>query len=127
MARFHNTKGTAEAVILAILDQQTAEAAVLLQQELVDMKRDFKETEAAQTLFNQFQKLLVAHKAALIDLEQAARKSSDPAALADLMAERQRIETELDKTFERAKSLKLSFGQRFMRFFQKSVSRALID
>lgn len=118
---FDNSRPSILQIVTQLLDLGSAHVPVLLQEELVDMKRPLNETEAAQTLYTQFQTLLAQHKATLVDLERAAKQAQDPAMLSDLQAERQRIEGELRKTFQQAKSLKISFGRLFVRFFQRKA------
>ncbi|KAF9533601.1 P-loop containing nucleoside triphosphate hydrolase protein [Crepidotus variabilis] len=110
--RSQNTKEDAERLVRDMVQKPISNLPVLLQDELVDKKRPLNETEAARTLYTQYQALLAQHKATITDLENAAKKSQDATTLADLQAERQRIEGELEKTFEEAKKLKLGFFQR---------------
>jgi len=94
----------------------------LLQEETVDQNRAIVETEAAKALYNQMQSLLSQHKAALTELQEAARRTDNPQMLADLQKEEARIQSELDKTFADARKLKLSIWRRMTLFFARGVN-----
>jgi len=96
--------------------------ATLLQEETVDQNRAIVETEAAKALYSQMQNLLSQHKAALTELQEAARKTDNPQMLADLKKEEARIQSELDKPFADARKLKLSIWRRMTLFFARGVN-----
>ncbi|KAF9533688.1 P-loop containing nucleoside triphosphate hydrolase protein [Crepidotus variabilis] len=120
--RSNNTRTSNQQIVLDLIDLTASQPhPVLMQEEMVDQARPLIETEAAQMLFDQFQILLSKHKATLKDLEEIARRSNDSNLREDLELERQKIEKELNDTFAEAKKLKLSWAQRLLAFFRKSV------
>ena len=119
-ARFYQDKGNcAQDIIQKLVDSEAR--ATLLQEETVEQNRAIVETEAAKALYSQMQTLLSQHKAALTELQEAAKKTNNPKMLADLKKEEERIQSELDKTFADARKLKLSFLRRFQLFFARSA------
>jgi len=108
--------------IVRQLVNSTEAKATLLQEETVDQNRAIVETEAAKALYSQMQNLLSQHKAALTELQEAARKTDNPQMLADLKKEEARIQSELDKTFADARKLKLSIWRRMQLFFARTAN-----
>ncbi|KAF9530137.1 P-loop containing nucleoside triphosphate hydrolase protein [Crepidotus variabilis] len=86
-AEFNNTREAAIELASRIIRQEAAGGVTLLQEELVDLNRPLNETQAAQTLYSQFQTLLAQHRATLVDLERAAKGANDASMVADLNAE----------------------------------------
>ncbi|KAF9533553.1 P-loop containing nucleoside triphosphate hydrolase protein [Crepidotus variabilis] len=120
-SQFRNTKKSACQIISDLLQSKFSERGLLLQEEMVDRELSLNETEAAQTLYSQYQTLLTQHKATLLDLEKAAKNSQDPSMHTDLEAERSRVQAELNKTFEEAKALKVGKLKRWLRIFHKKA------
>src|SRR6266545_5938689 len=110
----------ARKIVGQLIDPKTT--ATLLQEETVDKKRAIVETEAAKTLYTQMQQLLSQHKETLADLQEAAKKTNNPEALADLQKEGARIQAELDKTFKDARKLKIPLSRRIALFFKGNPS-----
>ena len=115
-ARFTNSRESAEKIINIILQQHEAEV-LLLQEEVVDLKRALNETQAGKVLYSDLQKLLVEQREAVRTLAQQARDESKPQLARQLEAELERIQKEFDRTFNDMKSLKISFGRRIFLFF----------
>src|SRR6266545_5584438 len=84
----------------------------LLQEETVDLERRIKETSAAKELYTQMQTLLSQHKETLAELREAAKRTNNPQALADLDKEIACIQAELDNTFNNARKLKIPLSRR---------------
>ncbi|KAF9530972.1 P-loop containing nucleoside triphosphate hydrolase protein [Crepidotus variabilis] len=123
-AQSRGTKADSEKIIFDLLKSQEAQPAnrpVLIQDELVGLNRSLVETEAAQTLYTDFQRLLKQHKQTLADLESAARDAQNPAKAQELQKQREVIEGQLQHTFDEARKLKLGWAKRFMRLFQKKA------
>ena len=112
----------AQGIIKRLLDPTASEAIpTLLQEETVDQRRAIVETAAAKALYTQMQTLLSQHKAAIADLQEAAKRTNNPEMSAELEKERARIQSELDKTFADARKLKLSLLRRIQLFFTRSA------
>ncbi|KAF9521509.1 hypothetical protein CPB83DRAFT_900626 [Crepidotus variabilis] len=105
---FSNTKAAAMELISKVIQRkQRVEAGVTFQQE--QLPGALNESQAAQTLFSQFQRRIAEHRAVLLDIERAAHGGNVPAVMADLNAQRERMEADLDKIIEQGKPMKLSF------------------
>ncbi|KAF9526011.1 hypothetical protein CPB83DRAFT_858503 [Crepidotus variabilis] len=124
-SRFDDTKISAEKIVNGILRHQRGHRPVLLQEEMVDHSRQLSETEAAQTLYTQYQSLLSQHKATLLEIEKAVKRSADETALLDLEKQRKGIEEELERTYAQAKKIKAGVAHRITTFFRKPPKRGL--
>jgi len=111
--RFSNTAGSAWDIIKIILKQHEDEV-LLLQEELVDLKRALNETQAGKTLYTDLQKLLAEQRDTVRALAEQARNESNPQLAKQLDAELKRIQKDLDKTFSAIKNLKVPLGKRLM-------------
>ena len=117
-ARFLNTPDSAWEIIDPILKQHAAEV-LLLQEELVDLKRTLSETQAGKALYSDLQRLLAEQRDIVRSLAEQARDQSN-AKLARVMdAELKRIQKELDNTFNEIKTLEISSGKRLLLLFSK--------
>ena len=112
-ARFTNTAGSAWAVIDPILKQHETEV-LLLQEELVDLKRALNETRAGMTLYSDLQKILAQQRDIVRSLAEQARQESNPQLARKLEADLKRIQTSFDKTFDEIKKLKIPLGKRLL-------------
>ena len=119
IARFLNSADSARKIVEIILKQHETEV-LLLQEEIVDLKRALNETQAGQTLYSDLQRLLAEQRDAFRSLAEQARGESNPKLAHELEAECKRIQKDLDKTFNEIKTLKLNFFKRFfMNIFGK--------
>ena len=123
-ARFSNSADSAWKIIDLILKQHETEV-LLLQEELVDLKRALNETQAGKTLYSDLQRLLAEQRDAVRSLAEQARDESNPQLARQLEAELKRIQKDFDKTFSAIKNLKISFGKRLMLLFFGKKSRAV--
>ena len=112
-ARFLNSADSAWKIVDLILEQHKTEA-LLLQEELVDLKRALNETQAGKTLYSDLQRLLVEQRDTFRSLVEQARDESNPKLANQLEAELKRIQKDLDKTFSEMKNLKVPLGKRLM-------------
>jgi hypothetical protein len=125
-ARFLNTAESAREIIDFILEKNVANLelaagldALLLQEELVDLKRALNETQAGKSLYSDLQRLLVEQRDTVRSLADQARDQSNLQLASQLEAELKRIEKDLDKTFSEIKKLKIPFFKTIMLFFAK--------
>jgi len=117
-ARFSNTAKSAWEIVNIILKHHETEV-LLLQEEIVDLKRTLNETQAGKTLYTDLQRLLAEQRDTVRSLAEQAREESNPQLAQQLEAELKRIQKDFDKTFREIKDLKISFGKRLMSFFGK--------
>jgi gas vesicle protein len=117
-ARFSNNAKSAWEIVNIILKHHETEV-LLLQEEIVDLKRTLNETQAGKTLYTDLQRLLAEQRDTVRSLAEQAREESNPQLAQQLEAELKRIQKDFDKTFREIKDLKISFGKRLMSFFGK--------
>ena len=117
-ARFLNTAESAWKIIDPILKRHETEV-LLLQEELVDLKRALNETQAGKTLYSDLQRLLAEQRDTVHSLAEQAREQSNPQLAHKLEAELKRIQKDFDKTFNEMKRLKIPFGKRLLLLFGK--------
>jgi len=103
--------------IVNVLIGRAQREAVLLQEEIVDLGRKLSETEAGKTLYNALQRLLAEQKETVRMLQEEAKIQDNPKLAKELEKEYDKIQRELDKTFEDMKRLKIPFGRRFALLF----------
>jgi len=124
--RFSNSAESAWKIVNLILEQHAFEV-LLLQEELVDLKRALNETQAGKTLYSDLQRLLVEQRDTFRSLAEQARDESNPKLANQLEAELKRIQKDLDKTFSEMKNLKVPLGKRLMMqmFGKKSRGKSI--
>jgi len=124
--RFSNSADSAWKIVNLILEQHAFEV-LLLQEELVDLKRALNETQAGKTLYSDLQRLLVEQRDTFRSLAEQARDESNPKLANQLEAELKRIQKDLDKTFSEMKNLKVPLGKRLMMqmFGKKSRGKSI--
>jgi exonuclease VII small subunit len=93
---------------------------LLLQEELVDLKRQLSETQAGMVLYNQLQTLLAELQNTLRKLRDEAASSNDPQLAEALHSDYEMIQKKLQSTFDQVTTMKVSFGRRLvLRFSRK--------
>ena len=123
-ARFSNSAASAWKIVDIILKQHETEV-LLLQEEIVDLKRALHETQAGKTLYSDLQRLLAEQRDTVRSLAAQARDEGNPQLARQLEAELKRIQKDFDKTFSAIKNLKISFGKRLMLLFFGKKSRGV--
>jgi len=125
IARFLNSAESGWKIIQAILKHQEPEV-LLLQEEIVELKRKLNETQAGMTLYSDLQKILAEQRDTVRTLAEQARSESNPQLARQFDAELKRIQKDFDRTFKEIKNLKVPFSQRLKLFFgKKSRGRSL--
>ena len=119
-ARFLNSADSAWKVIDPILKQRSTEG-LLLQEELVDLKRALSETHAGKALYSDLQRLLAEQGDTIRSLAEQAREQGNPQLVQKLEAELKRNQKDFDKTFNEIKSLKIPLGKRLFSLFGKKT------
>ena len=118
--RFLQTEeNCAQDIIKRLLDSTAPKAKPTL---TVDRNRAIVEMEAEKALYSQMQVLFSQYKAGLAELQEAAKRTNNPQILADLRKEEARIQSELEKTFARARKLRLSLLRRVQLFFARKAN-----
>jgi gas vesicle protein len=117
-ARFLNSSDSAWKIIDLILQHHETEV-LLLQEELVDLKRSLNETQAGKTIYSDLQRLLAEQRDTVRSLADQLREESNPQLAEKLELEVKRIQKDFDKTRNEMQSLKIPFGKSLMLLFSK--------
>jgi hypothetical protein len=112
-------------IVNKIIKTRDERHAVLLQEELADLKLKLNETQAGQVLYNSLQKLLSEQKRALKAVLEQVNKSNNSEVAKELQAELNKIDDEFQKTFDQVKNLKITIGQRIKRLFSWKKAQAV--
>ena len=125
MERFKNTTDSAWKIVSQLLLMHEDHAVTLIQKEMVNIGKELPETEAAQEVMTELQKLLNVHKKTIEELKRAAEKADNPQMIAQLNKELAENQKRMAKTYEEAAKLKLSVFKKLKRFFgaKLNVSR----
>ncbi|KIJ63778.1 hypothetical protein HYDPIDRAFT_112732 [Hydnomerulius pinastri MD-312] len=127
VARFENTGASAWGIIDDLIAHGDAKEALLLQEELVEVGVRLNETTAGKALYSRFQQLLVEQREMTKQLSDEAAAQDNPALAKELRAEYDRIDAQLQTTFEELKRMKIPLSRRIILFFsfKKTRSRAI--
>jgi hypothetical protein len=123
--RFDGTPVSAWNIIDAIPKKTIG--ILLLQEELVDLKRQLSETQAGIALYDQLQKLLAEHKETLRKLREEAVGNNDEQLTQALNAEYDMVQRKLQGTFEQITGLKLSWTRRLTLLFSRKSQTVCSD
>ena len=114
-ARFDNTENCARDIVRELIDLGGDDDELLLQEELVEQGKHLNETEAAKVLYSRLQHLLAEQKKTLKELADEARLQNDPVLAKGLQEEYDKINMQLQHTFDDIKVMKISFRRRISR------------
>ena len=112
-----NDDDSSKKIIQRILHQDAARKTLLLQEEMVDLERELKETEAGQELYSQLERMVGKQTAILRKIGQAKAEASDPKVLEELQAEYNELRTQIDNRLRQMQELKLSRLKSLLRYF----------
>ena len=119
-ARFLNSPDSAWEIIDPFLKQHETEV-LLLQEELVDLKRALNETQAGKTLYSDLQILLASRWDPNIvrSLVDGAREQSNPQRVHEMEAKLKKIQKDSNKTFNDIKRLEIPLHRRLLLLVSK--------
>ena len=115
--RFDNSDSSAWRIIQYFVHREALRQVLLLQEELVDLKKHINETTAGMALYNELLELLEKQKQALNRLESQTQQNPNLAAAVE--AEKVRTEANIENIFKQLNALKISFGRKIALFFKK--------
>ena len=120
VARFYNDQDSA----WRIIDQVTGRdrTAVLLQEEMVTLRRNLDETNAGKALYGDLQNLLDKHSRTMQSLPEKAEGPQTPE---DVDAEMNRLREEIETLLKEVERMKIPFGKRLAMFFGRILGRKL--
>ena len=119
VAHCRNDDDSPNKVIKNILVQEAARKAVLLQEEMTDLKKELKETAAGQELYSQLEKLVEKQLVLLQRIGKERKAASDPNVLAELQAEYNDLRVQIDDRLRQMQTLKLSRLKSILRIFSR--------
>jgi len=120
--RSENNLGSAQGILKDLLVLERSQP-LLLQEEMVDLRRELKETRAGKALYSQLQRVLDQQQETVKKLQEQVKAKDNPKLAQELEEEFQRIQKELDKTFEQISKLKISWPRRlFLSLFGGKAS-----
>ena len=110
--RFMNTEETAWKIVKDLGGEKDSD--LLLQEEIVEQEKHLNETEAAKVLYSRLQGLLADQKTKVKELADGAKQENDSTLAASLQEEYERLNEQLEKTFEEMKAMKITLPRRFL-------------
>lgn len=117
MARFGNDVKSARQIVDVLVAEKRERETLLLQEELVDLKKRLNETHAGRLLYSNLQKLLDEQRVSIEKLVEQIHKQDNPQLIEGLRKEQQKIEEDLQKTLNSVRQLKVPLTRRIMLFF----------
>ncbi|KAI9573228.1 P-loop containing nucleoside triphosphate hydrolase protein [Boletus coccyginus] len=123
--RFNNTHQSASGIVKDLLSMGKDGDELLLQEELVEQQKRLNETEAGKVLYSRLQKVLTEQRRMLQELTEGAKLQNDPALAKSLQEEYNKIDAQLQKTFEEIKELKIPLSRRILLWLFRRKSRAV--
>lgn len=118
-SRFENTESSAWRVLEPLIDDQRLRQVLLLQEELVDLKKRINETKAGLALYDELFELLEREKKDVKKLEEQVAKNPDAAE--EIREERAHTQANIDRIFKQLDAQKISVGRKVALFFKKNT------
>ena len=116
ITRFLRTYDSAWTIVDLIRVMNTSDS-LLLQEEMVDLKKGISETQAAITLYDTLQRELAKQKDAVRELRREAETQDNAELVRELTLQCEEIERTLRATFTQIQELKIPIGKRILLFF----------
>ncbi|KAF8805168.1 hypothetical protein BYT27DRAFT_7192832 [Phlegmacium glaucopus] len=114
--RFLRTRESAFALIDPLIDAANTRSSVLLQQEMVDMRKKLPATSAGQKLFSEMEHLVMKREELLQRIRNEMKHADgDKMALEPLREEHEKLKVNLESTVNEMRRLKLPLGQRLVK------------
>lgn len=116
--RYFNSHASAWGLLQPLVESASQNQAILVQEELVDMKEQLSDTSAGRALYARMETLVNNQQDLLKRIRAQSKKSGDDAALKSLMEEYNEIREELKKTITDMQAIKPSLGKRIFQYFK---------
>jgi len=111
--RFEDSWGSAWDIIdAATKSTEVQDNTLLLQEELVDLKRRLGETEAGKALYERLQKSLAEQKESIRKLRDEAQSEENEQLAKELTAQYEELQDVLQNTFDQLAKMKVPLGRR---------------
>jgi len=115
--RFNNSESSVWEIIRSVVQQDQTRQVLLLQEELVDLKKRINETKAGKALYAELYSFLGKQQENVRRLEDQAKQN--PMMAQVVQEEKARTQADIDNIFKQLNALKVSFNRKFVLFFKK--------
>ena len=119
IARCRSDDDSPKRIIQQIVGQEAARKVLLLQEEMADLKKELKETEAGQELYSQLDKLVEKQMLLLRRIDEERKAASEESALVELQTEYNDLRVQIDDKLRQMQVLKLSRFKNLLRFLSR--------
>jgi hypothetical protein len=116
MVRFDNNIESARAIVDDLIAEKRERETLLLQEELVDLKKRLNETHAGRMLYDALQKLVDEQKASIDKLMEQIQSQGNPQLIEGLRNERLKIEGDLQSALDGVRELRVPLSRRILLF-----------
>jgi hypothetical protein len=117
--RYKNSATSAWDIIDHFLQVANVRYAVLLQEEMVDMEKQLRETKAGQALYGTLEILVKKQQDMLNKIRAETRRHADDAVLSALKEEYEDLRKQLQVTYDEMQTLKIPLGRRLLRILRR--------
>ncbi|KAG6382119.1 P-loop containing nucleoside triphosphate hydrolase protein [Boletus reticuloceps] len=114
-----NNEDSAKQIIQQILSQEVVRKAVLLQEEMADLRKELEETQAGQELYSQLEKLVERQMVLLKRIDEERKVASKEGVLDELQGEYNGLRVQIDGKLRQMQELKLSWLKYLLRFLSR--------
>ncbi|KAF8420556.1 hypothetical protein L210DRAFT_3425066 [Boletus edulis BED1] len=114
-----NNEDSAKKIVQQILSQEVAHKAVLLQEEMADLRKELEETQAGQELYSQLEKLVERQMVLLKRIDEERKVASKGGVLDELQGEYNGLRVQIDGKLRQMQELKLSWLKNLLRFLSR--------
>jgi molybdenum-dependent DNA-binding transcriptional regulator ModE len=97
---------------------------LLIQEEMVTLKRSLPETEAGAELYDYLQRLLVNQQKTVQQLQLAAEEEMDSRLVGDLKREEEQIRVQMNKTSDQLRAFEIPVGRKISSFLGLGAKKA---
>jgi hypothetical protein len=116
MVRFENNLGSAKIIVDEMVAEKRERETLLLQEELVDLKKRLNETHAGRMLYDTLQKLVDEQRASIDKLMEQIQNQGNPQLIEGLRRERLKIEEDLQSALDGVRELRVPLSRRILLF-----------
>ncbi|KAH0829010.1 hypothetical protein J3R83DRAFT_2463 [Lanmaoa asiatica] len=116
IARCRSDDDSPQKLIRLILAQEDARKALLLQEEMGELKKELKETAAGQQLYSQLETLVEKQSELLRRINKERKVTSEASLLVELQQEYNDLRSQIDEKLHQMQELKLSPLQNLLRY-----------
>ncbi|KAF8420558.1 hypothetical protein L210DRAFT_3491413 [Boletus edulis BED1] len=117
--RCRSDDDSAKKLIQQIVGQEAARRAVLLQEEMSELQKPLKETQAGQELYAELEKLVEEQMVLLKKIDGERKAASEANVLEELLRKYYALQTQIDDKLRQTQELRLSWLEYLVRLFSR--------